>query len=484
MFNPSQFANAPGGRVISGQIAASMADIEALNKSLSAGYGTDVSQLTGGGALRLQSLDRTLMSVVQENKHFALFNALPKQNATATVDEWTEQDGVGGFLGGSANGEMGIIADATGDYARRVGYVKYLMTKRQVSLVQSLQGAIIQSEAIEQQNGAKQLLTDAEFLCFEGDSTVIPDAFDGITAQIKSLGSVDHIVDLQGASLTSVSSIANAAATIAGYGNFGVPTHLFFSPMTGADMDANLDPAYRVPMPNGVASMRGTPVRGIVTAQGDVNVIRDVFIRDEKLKTPFETRQSAIAATNNFTPASVTATDGGADVESQFSAARAGNYYYYVTGINAAGESVGVKSAQIAVSAGHDVTITISPSVAGTETGYVIYRSQQNGDNTTANFREMTRVAKGTGSTTVYTDQNRDIPGTTCAYMLNLSPGDNAITWRQLLPMMRFPLATINQAVIPWAQLLFGYLRIAKRQHHVVMKNIVPAGAVWKPFAN
>jgi len=35
---------------------------------------------------------------------------------------------------------------------------------------------------------------------------------------------------------------------------------------------------------------------------------------------------------------------------------------------------------------------------------------------------------------------------------------------------------------VPWAQLLFGYLRIGKRKHHVVIKNILPDGATWRPF--
>lgn len=481
MFNPSQFADAPGGRVISGQIAASMADIEALNKALTAGYGTDVAGLTGGGALRIQSLDKTLMAVIQENKHFALFNALPKENSTATVDEWTEQSGIGGFLGGSTNTESGSINEVTGDYARRTGFVKYLMTKRQVSLVQTLQGALVESEAVEQQAGAKQLLTDAEFLCFEGDSTIVPTEFDGIRAQIVGLGDSDHVIDAGGASITSINAIVQAASVIGGYGNFGTPTDLFMSPAVGGDLDVNLDPAYRVALPNGVASQRGAPVRGIVTAQGDIAVRRDVFIRDEQLKTPFELRYSSIASANNFANASVPTGTHTSDASSAFSASQAGNYYYAVAGVNANGQSVVSKSAQIAVAAGEKVTLTITRSVAATETGYVIYRSRKNGTNATADFREMARVAVA-GATTTYVDYNRDIPGTSTAYLLNLSSGDKAITWRQLLPMMKFPLATVSQAVIPWAQLMFGYLRIAKRRHHVVIKNLVPANAAWKPF--
>ena len=175
----------------------SFGEVSELRKALEAGYGSDVSQLTGGGALRIQSLDTTMMATIQENQHFKLFNALQKNNATATVDEWTEQDGVGGFLGGSTNSETGVIDERTGSYNRRVGMVKYLMTRRQVSFVQSLQNTIAESEAVEQQNGSLELLTDAEFLCFEGDSRVVPTEFDGISMQIESLNSADHVVDAE-----------------------------------------------------------------------------------------------------------------------------------------------------------------------------------------------------------------------------------------------------------------------------------------------
>ena len=477
------FSNIENNNGSTGQ--ATWNEVEQLNKALSAGYGTDVSGLQGGGALRIQSLDKTLKSVVQDNKHFVLFNKLPKPKATATVDEWTEETGVGGFLGGSTNSELGIIQDATGEYARRVGFVKYLMTKRSVSLVQSVQGNIIAAEAAEQRNGAKQILTDAEFLSFEGDSDVVPTEFDGIYKQILSLGSADHVIDAEGKSISSIGAVTDAAATIGGYGAFGTPTDLFVSPMVGADLDKNLDPAYRVPLESGQEAKIGTPVRGIVTAQGNVALNRDVFIREGNMLVPFELRggnHAAIAAKNTFAPTSVTcsATDDATD--SKFASEHAGNYYYAVAGINKDGQSVVVKSAQVAVAAGKKVVITIAPSTAGTETGYVIYRSRKGGTNETADFREMIRIPKAASGNTTYTDLNREIPGTAKAYLLNMLAADDAIAWRQLMPMIRFPLATINQATINWAQIMFGFLRITKRQQHVVIKNILPAKATWKPF--
>src|SRR5690606_26557711 len=258
----------------------------------------------------------TRHATIQENKHFKLFNLLAKSNATATVDEWTEQSDVGGFLGGSTNTETGAIAAAQGQYNRRVGLVKYLMTRREVSFVATLGNNIASAEAVEQQAGAKQLLTDAEFLCFEGDSSVVPTEFDGIYAQIKAgidAGVVDgaNILDAEGQSLASVNLVNQAAAQISAYGNFGTPTHIFMSQLTQADFDTGLDPAFRVPLPDvpGGGIQLGAPVKGIRTSWGDIATMPDVFIRDEMQQKPFEVLYPTIATANTgMKPSSVTAT--------------------------------------------------------------------------------------------------------------------------------------------------------------------------------
>lgn len=479
MLNASMLPNVAGGQSVSAEM--NFNDVAALRKALTADYGTDVSTLTGGGALRIQSLEKTLMSTIQENEHFALFNELQKTNATATIDEWTEQSGVGGFLGGSTNSETGSIAAATGNYARRVGAVKYLMTRREVSFVATLQNSIVEAEATEQQNGALQLLTDAEYLSFEGDSSVVPTEFDGIYAQINGLGDSSHILDAQASSLASINLINKAAATISGYGNFGKPTHLFMSQLTQSDFDSGLDPAFRVSLdaqPNSI--MLGSPVTGIRTSWGNIKTKPDVFIRDEGQQSPFQVTFAALAAANNFVPVGCTVDASQSDTSSMFGAPQAGNYYYLVTGVNAAGQSTGFITTQTAIASGKKGVLTITASSTGSETGYVIYRSRQNGTNAVTDFRQCARVAKA-GATTTWSDYNREIPGTSKAYVLNMSPGAQAITWRQLLPMLKFPLYPTVSATVPWAQLLFGYLRVAKRKHHVVIKNVLPTGAVWRP---
>jgi hypothetical protein len=476
--------------------AAGQDEVAALMKALTAGYGTDMATLTGGAALRVQSLDHTMQAVIQENSDFKLFNKLRKPRAGATVDEWTEQNGVGGFLGGSTNTETGVIPQATGSYARRVGQVKYLMSMRQVSLVQTLQTAIADSQAIEYANGALQLLSDAEYLSFEGNSAVVPTEFDGIYAQLQAgitAGTVDgnHIIDAGGQAFSSITLVNQAVATVRKFQNFGRSTDIFLSPLVQADFDTGLDPTFRVALNDvpGGGTQLGSPVVGIRTSNGNLGMNSDVFVRDDDMQTPFEVQNPAIAATNNYVPVSLTAGSPASNTNSAFAAAHAGNYYYYVAGTTAAGDSVGVKSAQVAISAGQAVALTIARSTAATETGYVIYRSRLNGGQVVtggadgmSDFRVMARIPVSGSATTVYTDYNRDMPGTCKAYILNLTPGDTALLWRQLLPMMKFDLYPTNAAVIPWAQLLFGYLRISKLKHHVVIKNIVTNGAVFRPF--
>jgi hypothetical protein len=486
MINPSLLPNLAAGMSTTSEMGADM--VAELQKALTVGYGTDVSTLSGGAAFRIQSLDKTMMATIQENKHFKLFNELAKQPSGATVDEWTEMSQVGGFPGSSTNSEVGNIASFTGTYNRRVGLVKYLMTQRQVSFVSTLGNNIVSSEAVEQMAGAKQLLTDAEFLSFEGNSSVVSTEFDGIYYQLTSgitAGLIDpaNVVDARAQSLASINLVNSLAAQISAYNNFGTPTHLFFSQLIQSDFDTNLDPAFRVALNNGGLNQLqiGSPVVGIRTSWGDIKTVADVFIKDSTQLQPFEVLYPAVATANaSLAPASVTVATA-SNTASLFTGVAVGLYYYFVCGLNAAGQSTGVASTQTSVASGYAATVTIAKSAGGQETGYAIYRSRVSGTNAAADVRLMTRVPYG-GATTVYVDLNTDIPGTTRAFMLNMLPGDQAITWRQLLPMLKFPLYPTVSAVIPWAQLLFGYLRITKRRQHGVIKNILPNGATWRPF--
>lgn len=460
---------------------------EDFQKAVVAGYGTDSATLTGGGSLRIESLEHTLMSVIQTVKHFRLFNKLKKNAATATVDEWTEQDSIGGRMGGSFNTELGDIKSATGNYARKVAMVKYLMTRRSVSVVQNVMNSIISAKAQEEVNGTLQLLTDAEWAMFYGDSAIVPEQFDGLGTIIRSLNADDHIIDMEGQPLdggTGFESLLIAASTIYGLGSFGEPTDIFLSVAAQTDLDLKLDPAFRVPLTdvgNGGTQL-GAPVKGLRTSFGDIANQPDVFLREGWV--PPEAEASPGNVTSDPTKPASVAVAAAADASSKFAAAHAGLYYWGVTSVNGNGESDMTLSAQQAVAAGEKVTVTITRSAQQDATGFRIYRSRRNGTNAPADMRYMFSVPYSGAATTVYVDLNREIPGTSQAFVLNMNPSFEAIGWRQMLPMTRFALYPTAKAEDPWAQLLFGYLRVTKRRQHLMVKNILPnqAKRVWNPF--
>lgn len=353
------FLNNPNtsGAAIAGEMG--QEQLNELQKSLQAGYGSDMATLEGGSALRIQSLDTTLQATVQENQHFALFNQLPKPKATAVLDEWTEQSSIGGFLGDSFNDQDGAAQETNGIYARMVGKVKYLTTYRKVPIVLQSQNNITDAVALETVNGTKQLLSSIEFSLFEGDDLVLPKSFPGIRAQIESLGSADHVIDMRGAALDDVSPIMKAAETVFGFGNFGKITDLYLPPSVQTDLNTNLDPAFRVALDNSPNSIAyGTHVRAIQTSYGAIATKNDVFIRDEKMKLPFQLRNQihAAAAVANaaFKPAAMTAVAGAGGADSYWQAAHNGTYVYFVTGINEKGETEAVAATGGAVTVAAD----------------------------------------------------------------------------------------------------------------------------------
>lgn len=491
----SQFAGiqtggAPG---MGGSLGGSMEAVDELKKALTASnYETDMANLTGGGALGAQSLDTAMKVVVQEEEHFVLFKKLAQTNATNIVDEYTRQSSVGGFLGGSTNTQMGTVRAAQGEYSREVGMVKFLMTLRQVGYVLNLGKNISEPMALEERNGALQLLTDAEYLLFNGNADACPTQFDGVFTQIDreiAAGSMDadHVIDLQGAKLNSIEPFTKLQAAIQDYGSWGRITETFMPTAVQTDLNTGLDPAFRWSAQGQNTPMLGAHVEGIRLTEGVLKTNIDTFLHHGEfpMAKPFEVTWPAIAAANaGLNPAGVTVDASASDAASQFTAPRAGNYFYAVAAIGSAGQGYSqvLKSAQAAVAAGKKAVLTITASASGSESGYAIYRSRQNGTNDTGDFRLVKVIAK-TGATTTFADLNRDIPGTVSVPCLNMNPASDAIGWRQFQPMTKIPLpfGVGGVPVMSWFQFLFGYLRMTKPKHHGYIKNILPGNAVWKP---
>lgn len=459
-------------------------------KALVSGTGiTDVAQLTGGGALRRQSLEATLLAVIQQFTDFRLWNMCEKSNATATVDEWTEETAIGGYPGSAFNSELGSINEADATLRRRTLQIKYLMTKRRVSFVKELEGGIASATSIQQTGGALELLTSAEWGLFNGDAAVVPEQFDGLYKIIKTLAA-NNIVDMAAQPIgNSAEQIVDAAEQVSRFGNFGMVSHAFWSTAVQADLDKGLDPAFRVMMGSvgeqpSFGIMKGAPVVGIKSSfalEGRIQACFDKFILESQPAAKSLTGIFA-GALNTAVIAAVSVTAAASsDASSKFITGQAGNYYFAVAPITKDGHGNLTKTTQTAVAVGDKIALTITAGVTS-PSGWIVYRSKLNGGNADADFREMARVADSGAATTVYTDYNTDIPGTSMAYILNMVPGMGAMTVRRLLPMMKFPLYPSTTAEILWAQLIFFALRVAKPQQHVILKNILPRTSTWRPF--
>ena len=483
-----------GGSMGGAAAGAGAAVFEELQKALQASnYQTDVSTLTGGGALGVQSLDTAMKTTIQENEHFTLFNRLARTNATNIVDEYTRQTSVGGFLGGSTNTQMGVVRAAQGEYAREIGLVKFFMSMRQVGYILNIGKNITSAEAVEERNGALQLLTDANYLLYHGNAAASPTQYDGVFAQIDNeitAGRMnpDCVIDMRGKPITSVTPFSQINVAVSGYGSWGRSTDVFMPNSVQNDLNASLDPAYRW-LPDGSNQpVLGGHVPGIRLTNGVLKTNMDTFIQDEQnpMVLPFEVNNGTVAVANNSFQPTVAAVAAAGDAASQFTAPQAGNYYYAVAGIGAGGQGYSqcVLTGAEAVSAGGKVTLTITRSVGQGESGYAIYRSRQNGTNALKDLRLM-KVVPCAGATTTFVDENADIPGTITIPLLNLGPSADAIGWRQFQPMTKIPLpfGIGGQPVISWFQFLFGYLRMTKPKHHGYIKNILPSNAVWQPFA-
>lgn len=492
----AQFAGmqAGGAPQLGGSVGGALGDAQDLQKALTASnYQTDVSTLTGGGAMGVQSLDTAMKTVVQEEEHFVLFKKLQQSNATNIVDEYTRQNSIGGVLGGSTNAQMGTVRSAQGEYSREVGMVKFLMTLRQVGYVLNLGKNMAEPVAVEERNGALQLLTDSEYLLFHGNAAASPTQFDGVFTQIDAAiaagkSSSDHVIDMQGLPLNTIEPFTKLQAAIQDYGNWGRITETFMPTAVQTDLNMGLDPAFRWnSQPNSPMTIGGH-VEGIRLTEGVLKTNIDTFLHHGEfpMAKPIEITWPATAVANTgFKPVSVTAAMA-TDAASMFSAPRAGNYFYAVAGIGPNGEGMSDirLSSQYAITVGQKATLTITRSAGAAETGYAIYRSKQNGAGAAATDFRLVKVVPSGGATTTYVDINRDIPGTVMVPCLNMNPASDAIGWRQFQPMTKIPLpfGVSGVPVVSWFQFLFGYLRVTKPKHHGYIKNILPSNATWKPF--
>ena len=462
--------------------AASIEDVNNLNKALTAGSAQNApgSATAGDGfAMRVESLEQTLKNTTFRMEHVRLWKGIPKVAAMNTVEEYNQvqeygQAGMGAFL---SEGTLPSETDAT--YERKYAQVKFLGTTRKVSHVMSLvkpaHGNMIAQETV---NGTMYLLRQLERSLFTGDSAIDALEFDGFDKLITDGAPANHVIDLRGQPLTE-DNLVDGALTVMDAPAFGQPTHLHLNPTAKADLTKSFFPKARYDVfGKDSDGLVGLDMRGFTSPAGDIRFEPNVFIDDGGVK-------EAAAAGSGLSTIPIAPTLGTlisvTSAASLWVVADQGAYSYVVTAHSASGRSIAsaalavdtssALTGQGAVGAGESVRFTITDAGTGTATAaayYSIHRKDP-GQSDHRFIQKLKVAAPAHASTTLFTDDNLNLPATTKAFMFQQDLSN--MSFKQLAPMVKIPLATIDSS-IRWMQLLYGVPVLYTPRHNVMFKNI------------
>lgn len=451
---------------IEGFGVAPLSDVIELQKALEAGF--QISSQTGGGALRVESLEASLKVLTYTQNEFKLWQDIPKLPAYSTVEEYNELQTYGNEDQGLALPEGHLPEEDDTNYVRRTSLVKFFGTTRVVThpmtLVRPAHGDVI---ALENQNGIMRVLRYVENTLFFGDSGLTQGGqegvnFDGLVGLIDS----NNVIDLQGQPMTE-SDIETGANVVRE--NWGTPTHMYLSTRVKSDLVKQFYPRERIQLPPPTAGQIGFRFDTFSSQAGVINIRDHTF-----LSTAPKAPTVAGSAKAPAAPASVTgvlnATGNG-----DFAKSGAGTYDYAVSAGNRFGLSASVDiTAAVALTTltdQIDLTITNAASPGSLEF-FAIYRSRPDGTDKFLIAKVGATDITGSG-TNSFSDLNPIMAGFSQAFMLEMSP--QVIAFKQLAPLMKMDLATIAPS-IRWMILLYGVLQLYAPRKAVRYTNIGVTG--------
>lgn len=450
-----------------------------LNKALGTGTGGEAyggDSYADMSAIRPQSLEPALRVVTAREEHLKLWKAIGKDRAFSTVEEFNILDSYGGNYS-PFYVEGGLPNETDSNSIRRSELVKFMGTTRVITnpalAVRTVPSDVL---TLETRNGILWLLQKVEQALFFADESIDPLAFNGIYAQVRNFlqGKSEyrqHIIDMRGQPLSE--EILEDAATIIAdnYGNSNLELYLTnqahknFSKLligTGGRQRALMLPA------NNVSEvMMGQPVAGYVANHAVIRFKNDIFLKPSV---------KPLAVAHKGSPAAPTpdATTPVAAVADDTSLMEAGDYYYFVSAKNSQGESVPAAiGGSVTVAEGQRVDITINRVVSDpVATSYKLYRSATSNVEDAQYLFEVKDAGKGTTQT--ISDFNFELPDTDMAFLIDNDP-ENVLRFKQLLPLMRTPLARISDAERFMIR-LYGMLQVYNPRRIVIFKNIGKLG--------
>jgi hypothetical protein len=464
----------------------SQAEVEALNKALTAGYGYAgrPTDLTHGGVIQTESLESTLKVVTFDMKNLKLWPAISVAKAYNLFEQYNRLTGYGDD-GSPYIGEGGAGQESDSTYVRDGQRIAFFSKRRKVShqmtLVRTTVGDVVAQQAKE---GTMDLLKNVErelywghahFTDAAGDQTgatadlpVNSIAMSGLLAQILK-GDRDAqftMKDFEGWGSESTSIVKDLAGAsfaqddiedlaVRALENLGSPTQFHAEPATISTFVRQFYPQFRSE-PGLAGQTVGYDVSKVTTTAGQIDLKPNLFLRPRQRVRP--TAVNANAPSVGGLSIAGTSAGSGSDLS-------AGSYHYAMTFVNDFGESAPVFTAAPATpTAGQVVTVAITGSVPAGVKYYKLYRAASGAAATTAQFVGNYRVGLS-----AIADAGRKRPGLGEAFLLDL--GTESMSFRQLAPLAKMNLAVVTTA-IEFLLLMYGSLFVYAPRWNAVMRNV------------
>jgi hypothetical protein len=450
----------------------SMQEINELRKALSVGYAMGSTDQTGFRAVGVESLEETVKSLVATEKTARFFVDLKKSKAKSTVEEYAVVNELGdaGFYI-----EGGIPEEYDEDLKREIEQVKYMGAVGQVPIPATMVDSIIDSITLMTKLKATAILRKADIKCFFGNSNNNPLEWNGYLEQFlrKVKNPTQNVIDLRGKRLRP-EVLSNIGTII--MDNYGDPNNIkgWIAPEVYDNYTSELIASKTLMVGN-------AEVRDIIANPGKWELgnskgtlERDIFLRS-KGQTYYErdypklnSALNAFAATHAKAPATLDAITATATPGGTGGLITAATYDYAILPTNKYGAGAGFAITSVVVGANEIVTFVLSDngSPAGQEaTAFEIYRKLTSATALTSYQYVKTVTAAGTK-----VDDGDHIPGTNYGFFFDWNM-DQVLDFKQLLPMVKMPLATVSDS-IRWLQKMYGTPMLYNANKMVLVKNI------------
>lgn len=463
----------------------SQADVENLNKAITAGYGGagKPTDLTYGGVLQAESLEATLKSVTFDMKNLKMWPAISVDKAYNLFEQYNRLISYGSDSAPYI-GEGGAPIEEDSTYVRDGQKIVFFGTRRKVShqmtLVRTTVGDIVAQQAKE---GTMHLLKNVEREMYwghahfinrlDGSNSGSPNdlpqnsiAMSGVLQQLKKgdsdvlmrsgdfegYGDAQSISQDLGGNVIAQDDIERLA--VIALENFGSPSELHIEPSALSAFVKQFYPQFRS-APGLSGQTVGYDVNKMTTTAGAIDFKPNLFLRPRAgaraLSVSAQAPQpGALAVAGSNTGSG--------------SALLAGVYKIKVTLVNDAGESIPVQASDATLLAGENITLTVTGMPAGVK--YIkAYISAPGGALGSEKFAGNFANA---GNTT-YVLAGRKQAGLGEAFLLDMSA--ECMKFKQLAPLSKINFAIVTTA-LEFAIVMYGALFVYTPRFNCLFENV------------